>query len=212
MDRTRYKRVRRLIRGLNQSRRIQARKIDILCNDMVNAHGEFAAQVTSLKFVADFYEALLGKHDLTGVLAAAANRISDAASSANVAIFLLESDGFELYMTDEERPIEVHAASFEGCFTTDIVRSISAAGRICTLEDMFDYGLVLENADNMPQLSAAGIPLRPLGPAMGFILIYRSAEHKLTAAEVQRVATVTPGLCRAIDSIQTKHRTSQVHD
>lgn len=210
MDTTRYNRLRRLVRGLNKSRREQAKKIDILCNDMVNVHHEFVQRLISLKFVVSFYEALLGCNSLTSVLNTAANLIAEEMGDANVAIFLLESDSYELHITDGHGPIQVHGASFESSFTTEVVQNISAAGRVFTLEDMYDSGLVVEKAEHLPDLCAAAVPLRRVGSALGFILLYRRANQKLTPNEIKKTTAITSGLWRMIDSMQRAQQNSHL--
>ena len=212
LDTTRYKRVRQLVRAANKKRRLQAKQIDILCNDMVDVHGDFVRRLMSLEFVATFYRGLLGCNDLTSVLDIAANLISDGVRDSNVAIFLLESDGFELHMTDDDGPIEVQGRSLEGSFTAEAVKNISATGRICTLGEMFELGLSLEKAGDLSELSAVAVPLRRLGPTLGFILVSRRGQCKLTPGEVEKISAITSGLCSAIDSMQNTQKTSGLHD
>ena len=50
MNETRNKRVRSLVRKLNKVRKDQTKQIDILCNDMVSAHGDFVKQLKELTF------------------------------------------------------------------------------------------------------------------------------------------------------------------
>lgn len=209
LDEKRYKRVRLLVRELNKARRVQSKKIDILCNDMVSAHGEFVGQLISLEFMSNFYKGLLGCTDLTAVLAAGIKLVGEAVSRSNVAIFLLESEGFELHLSDGEVPIDVHNRSFAGYFTTEAVRNICAKGQICRLEDMFELGLV-DKARDLGDLSAVAMPLKRVGPAMGFILIYGGIDQKPTKGELQRIASIMGGLCTAIESCQKRTRVSDI--
>jgi hypothetical protein len=182
---------------------------------MVDVHGDFVRRLRSLEFIASFYRGLLGCNDLTSVLDIAANLISDSMSDSNVAIFFLESDHFELYMTDGDGPIEVQGRSLEGCFTAEAVKNISATGRVCTLGEMFELGLSLEKAGDLSELSAVAVPLRRLGPTLGFILVSRRGQYKVTPGEVAKISAITPGLCRAIDSMQKMQNTqkpSELHD
>lgn len=209
MDEKRYKRVRLLVRELNKARRVQSKKIDILCNDMVSVHGDFVGQLMSLEFMSSFYRGLLGCTDLTAVLDAGVKMIGDGVSRSNVAIFLLESEGFELHLSDGEVPIEVHDRSFAGYFTAEVVRNICAKGQICRLEDMFEAGLT-DKATQLGEISAVAMPLKRVGPSMGFILIYGELDKKPKKEELQRIASITPGLCAAIESCQRRQRVSSV--
>lgn len=209
MDEKRYKRVRLLVRELNKARRFQSKKIDILCNDMVSAYGDFVERLRSLEFMSIFYKALLGCSDLTSVLDTGAKLIGEAAGKSNVAIFLLESEGFELHLSDGEEPIEVHKRSFAGCFTTEVVRNICAKGQMCRLEDMFKLGLA-DKTRELGNLSAVAIPLKRFGPAVGFILIYGDKDQKLTNDKFAIISAITPGLCSAIESLKKVQTTTDV--
>jgi len=200
LNKARYKRVRRLIRELNRNRHAQAKKIDILCNDMVSAHGEFIRRLKPLVFGVSFYESLLGCGDLSSLLDTAGRMIGSAVDGSNVAVFLLDGEGFQLHITDGRHPIRIDEASLEGCFNTDVVRSISRSARICRLEDLFEMGLVGNPAD-FNGISVAAIPLNRFDRVYGFVLVYRVSGGELTADELAKVAAITPGLCNAIGAV-----------
>ncbi len=209
MNELRYKRVCHLVRELNKNRRAQAKKIDILCNDMVSAHGDFIKRLKPLVFSVSFYESILGCNDLSSLLDAAGKVIGSAVNESNVAVFLLDGNGFQLHITDGRRPIQVDAESPENCFSKQVVQSISRCGRICRLEDMFEMGLT-ENLQELNKISAAAIPLNRFGRVFGFILIYRGARDELTADELAKVAAITPGLCNAIGAVGQSVKPSNV--
>ncbi|MCD6393698.1 MAG: hypothetical protein J7M40_09340 [Planctomycetes bacterium] len=200
MNKSRYKRVCHLVRELNKRRRVQEKKIDILCNDMVSAHGEFIARLKPLVFGVSFYESILGCNDLSSLLDAAGKMIGSAVDKSNVAVFLLDGDGFQLHITDGDRPIQIDAASLENCFSTQVVRTISRGGRVFRLEEMFEMGLEGDPED-FNKISAAGIPLNRFGRVYGFVLIYRVVGNELNADELAKVAAITPGLCNAIGTV-----------
>ena len=200
MNKARYKRVCRLVRELNKSRHVQEKKIDILCNDMVSAHGDFIKRLKPLVFGVSFYESILGCNDLSSLLDAAGKMIGSAVDESNVAVFLLDGDSFQLHITDGHRPIQIDAASLENCFSTQVVKKISRGGRICRLEEMFEMGLE-GDLEDFNKISAAAVPLNRFGRVYGFVLIYRVVGNELTADELAKVATITPGLCNAIGTV-----------
>ncbi len=200
MNKARYKRVCHLVRELNKSRHVQEKKIDILCNDMVSAHGDFIKRLKPLVFGVSFYESILGCNDLSSLLDAAGKMIGSAVDESNVAVFLLDGDSFQLHITDGRHPIQIDAASLESCFSTQVIKNISRSGRICRLEDMFEMGLT-GNLEDFNKISAAALPLNRFGRVYGFVLIYRAAGNELTADELAKVAAITPGLCNAIGTV-----------
>jgi len=186
---------------LNKERRQQAEKIDILCNDMVSAQKDFVNQIQSLIFTVNFYETLIGQNCQSVLLDTAAMFIRENVNNANVAIFLLDSNGFALHIVDKDKPIEFDTASLESCFTSELVSDISRANHICKLSDMFEMGLV-GNPTQLGRLSVAAIPLKRLCQPIGFILLYRDCDNDFTGQELERVAAITGGLCSAITNSQ----------
>ncbi len=201
LDKQDSKRTRRLISKLNKIRHTQDRKIDILCNDMVSAHRDFVKQLSSLNFTVDFYESILGQNDLGGLLNTAAERIKEYVADCNVAIFLLESEGFELHIVDQEHPIDIDADSLESYFTPEVVRNICRSNRVNSLKDMFEMGLV-GNVSDLSRISAAAVPLGRFGSGIGFILIYRGADKPLGCNDLEKLTTIQSGLCKTIESCQ----------
>lgn len=200
MDKIRYKRVCHLVRELNKRRHVHEKKIDILCNDMVSAHGEFITRLKPLVFGVSFYETILSCNDLSSLLDAAGKMIGSAVDKSNVALFLLDGDSFQLHITDGNRPIQIDAASLENCFSTQVVKKLSRGGRIYRLEEMFEMGLE-GDPDDFNKISAAAVPLNRFGRVYGFVLIYRVISNELTADELAKVAAITPGLCNAIGTV-----------
>ena len=197
LDTQRRKRIRHLVGRLNKERRQQAKKIDILCNDMVSAQKDFVTQIQSLMFGVNFYEALIGQRSQSVLLDTAAVFIRENVSNANVAIFLLESNGFALHIVDEDKPIEIDAAKFESCFTSELVSDISRANHVCRLNDMFEMGLV-GNPSEFGRISVAAIPLNRFCQPVGFILLYRASDNDFTNEELEGIAGIRAGLCSAI--------------
>lgn len=197
----RNKRLRRLISQLNKTRRLQAQKIDILCNDIVAAHRDFIKQLQVLCFAAEFYESLVGQTDIDTVLCTAADLIKQAVCDSSIALFLLESNGFQIHMFQTTQPIIVDTEQLKNCFTSELVGNICNSNKVCFIDDMFGMGLG-GNLTALNKISAAAIPLHQIGPPIGFILIYRSAENKLASEELEKIAAVTSGLSRSIKSCQ----------
>ena len=177
---------------------------------MVSAHTDFVDRLNSLNFGVNFYESILGQSNLTTLLNIAAEHIKHSVRNANVAVFLVNCDGFELHMVDEETPIEITAERLESYFTSEVAKNICRANWVCSLEDMLAMGLV-GNPNELSRISAAAVPLRRFGPGVGFILIYRGAEDALSRSELKKVAAITPGLSRAIEACQEATHTSNIN-
>ncbi len=79
--------------------------------------------------------------------------------------------------------------------------NICKSNKVCTLDDMFAMGMQ-GNLIGLNKISGVTIPLGLHGSSLGFVLICRSSENKLTAEEISNVSAVTCGLSRAIQSCQ----------
>ena len=207
MDQNRRKRIRGLVHNLNKVRRRQAAKIDILCNDMIAAHRDFIHSTQSLSFAVNFYESIIGLADRTRILEATAETIRRHISGAHVAVFLLESDGFELHCVDDENPIDVDAECIEGLFTRELAATICRANWVCSLDDMVQMGLQA-SPEQLGRISAAAIPLGRYSPGVGFILIYRAAGNRLRRDDLARLTAITPGLVKALRACGPERETS----
>jgi hypothetical protein len=203
----RYKRLRLLISKLNKERKKQAKKTDILCNDLIAAQRNFIKRLDTISFTANFYETIIGTTDLSSLILIASKLIKDEIPDANVTFFLRQADNFELHMFENDRPILLEKQRLENCFTPELVNNICKSNKICTLDDMFAMGLQ-GNLTCLNKISAVTIPLSQLGPSLGFILIYRSAQNKLTADELNNIAAIALGLSRAIASCQVLCRSA----
>ena len=200
-DKQRHRRLRLLIKKLNKERKTQAKKIDILCNDIIAAQREFIKRLDTIGFTAGFYEAIVGASDLSNLLLTTDKLIKDEIPDANVAFLLRQADSFELHMSEVDKPIALEKQQLENCFTPELVDNICKSNKLCTLDDMFAMGLQ-GNLVSLNKISAVTVPLNQLGLSLGFILIYRSSQNKLTADELSNISAVTSGLSRAIASCQ----------
>ena len=204
-DKQRHRRLRLLIKKLNKDRKKQNQKIDILCYDLIASQRNFIKRLGIINFAANFYESILGTTDLNKLLYTAVEFIKAENEDVNITFFLRQEESFELHMFESDRPIAVEKQYIENCFSQELIDSISKSNKVCTLDDMFAMGLQ-GNLNELNKISAVTIPLGLLGSLLGFILVYRSSENKLTADEIGRISAVINGLSRAITSCQTLSR------
>jgi len=200
-EKQRHRRLRLLVSELNKERKKQAKKIDILCNDLIAAQREFIKRLGTISFTANFYEAVVGITELSTLILTASKLIKNESPDSNVAFFLRQAENFELHMFESEKPITLEKQDLENCFTAELVSNICKSNKICTLDDMFAMGLQ-GKLTALNKISAVTIPLGELGSSLGFILIYRSSQNKLTSDELTNITAITPGLSRAIQSCQ----------
>jgi len=206
-DKQRHRRLRLLIKKLNKKRKKQAKKIDILCNDFIAAQRDFIKSLKTISFMANFYESIIGITDLNSLLSAAVKLIKEKNADADVTFFLRQSDNFELYMFESEQPIILEKQHFENCFNSELMNNIYKSNKVCTLNDMFAMGLQ-GNLIGLNKISVVTLPLGLHSSSLGFILICRSSENKLTSEEISNLSAATCGLSRAIQSCQATLRSA----
>ena len=168
---------------------------------MVLANKDVIEQLRVLTYTVDFYESITGEIDLSILLDKCAHQVRKFVKDSNVAVFLTNSNGFELHMADD-CPIEMDPSKIEGYFTEEVVNDICRSTKICSLDDMCKIGLQ-GNPNVLNNISAAAVPIGRFSEPTGFILICRTAEKQLKAKELEKIATITPGLRNAINACQS---------
>ncbi len=201
-DKQRHKRLRLLMKQLNKDRKRQAKKIDILCNDMIEAQRGFIRTLRTISFAASFYESIVGMTDLNDLLCTAVKLIQTENPAANVTFFLRRPESFEIHAFESSQPSPLGAEHIESCFSQELMDNICKSNKICTLEDIFEMGLQGDLA-GLNGVSGVTIPLGQFGSPLGFMLIHRSSRGRLTAEEIGNISAVTSGLSQAIASCQT---------
>jgi hypothetical protein len=188
------------IRALRHKQTRQNQQIGLLCQDMVSAHGQFAQKLSRMTFVTGFYETLLGSGNLEALLDTAALAIQARLRQANVAVFILEKQGFDIHLVSaaQDKP-PLGREHFQQWFTTAAANNVALAGQVCSAERLLTLGMQASPA-LLKQISIAAVPLGVLGHAVGFVLLWRSADQPLLRDQLETVAAVASGLRAAIQA------------
>lgn len=197
----RNSRIRRLIRKLNRTKRLQGKKINILCNDIISLHKKFAPTLQVLKFVAEFYQGLIGQDELPHLLHFASKNITDSLHDCSVAIFLLESNNFQVHLFDNQNEPDSTGEKIANCFTVDVIKEISDSHNVCLAEGICTMGLQGE-LEVLSTLCLAAFPLQCDGLRIGALLVYRPAEMPFSESDLEKINAVTTGLGKAIRASQ----------
>jgi len=197
----RHKRLRLLLRKVNQQRKRQATQIDILCHDLIGAQRSFLHRLQDVGFAAEFYQSLLGCTDVHGLLARAGRIIKQELPGAEVAFFLRQPDGCELHNCPGDESLYHERHGPQECFDSELVENICKHNRACALEDILDLG-----ANGAPttlrKFSLVTLPLSDLGRSLGFALIYCARPQALNMADVRRIVPVMRGLAQAVRAVR----------
>jgi hypothetical protein len=170
---------------------------------MVAAHGEFSLQLRILVDTVHFYEAILGKRDLTCLLDTAAAQIQSLLADTKAAIVVLDSNGFSMHRVPAASEATVPVSALESTLTPEIVHKLSNNRKLCMLNQMWEMGLE-DLGGEFSKMTAVAIPLTFRGPGLGFILMYRDASKPFKRNELHSIESLIPGLRDAIRSLRTE--------
>lgn len=193
----RNKRLRSLVKRLNQQRKVQARQIDILCNDIIGVQRGFINTLNRFAFTADFCESMIGLDDLQSLLAEVATQIRRGFGDYCLAFFLISGDSYQRHVFDGNSGEGDKSCRLEEFVTAELVEDIASSNKVCSLNELLSMGLQLGPAESK-QLTAVTIPLNHQAKTGGFVLIYSNGRVSLSDEQVKSLCAVRFGLSRAI--------------
>jgi len=203
-NQSRYDRVRKLIRLVNQRRKRQAKQIDILCNDFIIAHRNLIKKAETLCFAANFYQSIIAAKNLEDVLDTAGALLKNEIKDAAVVFFLKQGGSFNKYCSANIDNDSRDEQSLESFITTETASSICRENYPCNLDEMMNMGLQIAPV-LLGKLTAFAVPLLSSGSSIGFILIYRKSDKQISLEQIDMVNCISFGLARAIASCQTAY-------
>jgi hypothetical protein len=196
---TRYKRLRELVRGVNRQRKQQAKQIDILCHDLIDAQRDFIRRLTNLHSVTSFYQSVLGCTDPKLFSQAAGQLIQEMLSDTHIVVCRPSYESQRIGCL--RAPLE-EALCLERFLDQTIVTSITSLNRVCTEDDMLESGLQI-NPIKLASLQAVTVPLSQGAASLGFILLYRT-ERAFLQEEVDFVTSLAKGLSHALVAVSSQ--------
>ncbi len=194
--------LRQAVRKLGHIRRTQKKQIDILCNDILSAHGNFINHLKNFRFAADFYESILGIHDTDLLAKAAGEFFNNNLGGVNAAVVFLISGQPQVHIYGIDANLEDVPSQIGPYLTGRMVQMVCQSGKICTADELCKMGFFASPAV-LKKISLAAIGLNKSGPAQGMIVLYRSAEKALCDFELAQAASVVGGLCTALKNMQS---------
>ncbi len=168
----------------------------MICNDIVGFHSDFIRQLSGFQFSADFYENLMGLTDIGAILHSSCDRLAENHPNCAFAFFLNHQDTFDIYQSDNE-PTALAQNNIIDCFDKEIINQICLANRICTLDELYGLGLAI-NPKTAKDISLVVVPIANFEHLNCVLVIYSEKARQLTTDGLSKIASITPGLCRAI--------------
>ena len=196
-DSKRNNRIRLLAKNLNRRRKKQAMQIDLLCNDIINAHKDFLETVRTLTFTSEFYESLIGHIDLDNLFRTCAFMLQKHIPNANIVFFINEHNRFQSYAFDCNVNETDEACRLEQYFTSELVEAIINTNRSCNIDELLQMGLQI-NPAILKNSFVITVPIAANGSLTGLILLYKFSSQPFDQRQIRLLCSVRRGLSRAV--------------
>jgi transcriptional regulator with GAF, ATPase, and Fis domain len=193
----RYQRIKKLVKSLNKQRRKQAKQIDILCNDIIQAHRGFIHNLDRLAFTAQFTESIIGIIDLDHLLYTAATIIKQHFYQMNLTFCINNGNDFNLYAFESDECQLNDEQRIEQYFNKEAVTNIINNNKICLMDDLLEMGLIIKPTVAR-QISVTSIPLSNDTVFSGFIFLYNTSSEKIDENHLEMLTSIKRSLSLAI--------------
>ncbi|MGA3067170.1 MAG: response regulator [Tepidisphaeraceae bacterium] len=187
---TRIDRLRDAVRRLNEARKVVAKKVDLLCNDLINAYGDLSRQLDTVRISESFRGAIHSAEDLEQMLCHAMDWLLRQMGYANVAIWLAAEPGFQLgaYMKytipGEPGLIDAMRQTLVPIVMRDGLVHLSAAE--------IQEKLSEQEAKHLKNQTVLGAHCTYLGESLAQIIMFRDADKPFTGADITTLRTIGP--------------------
>ena len=187
---SRIDRLRDAVRRLNESRKLVSKKVDLLCNDLINAYGDLSRQLDTVRISESFRGAIHAADDLEQMLCHAMDWMLRQIGYANVAIWLASEPGFQLgaymkYTIPGDPPL---IEAMRGGLLTMIARE----GMVHLSPTEVGQKLTAEEARLLKDQTVLGAHCTYLGESLAQIVMFREATKPFTGADIATLRTIGP--------------------
>ena len=193
-------RIRRLVKTLNYSRKKQAGKIDILCNDMVNIHREFIKTIDTLAFAAEFYKSIIAARDLSALLAQVHQQLKPNLTNSALTFFVKRAASFEVYSFGQNSPNQAESIDITDLFTDDLLEKLTESVETCSLNELLEWGLPIKPT-HAARLFINATPITRFGKGIALIVNHGPAKTNPAQKLTPMITAINEGLYKAIDSL-----------
>ena len=193
----RNKRAKAVIKGLKDRLKKQQGQVDILCRDMVRAHTDFSANLHKMCFLLEFYETVTGMKNVSQILSSACQAYRSIFGDVSVAFYLTSTSSFEYHSKCKDDMVEIGTSQIESCFSKELADSLSSSNMIMRLGDINQLAYQ-ENLGLLKDMNVVVIPLRKLGPEIGFGMIYCDSSIELKDKDIELAASISAGMAKAV--------------
>jgi len=196
VDKARHARLKKLVHNINRQRKVQARKIDILCNDMVQGHRSLLENLRHLAFASHVHESLIACCDADKVLKAVAETFGSNFCSRNTTLLLLEAGQVAVH-TISGGPLAKEASELPTFFNAENIRGICRQNRSCLLPELLEIPVQIP-PKLASQIAAAAIPLNFEHHPVGVLLFAGTNLHPIDEKLLRAASAAAPAIAKAL--------------
>ena len=207
IDNNRYRRLRLLVHKVNKARKQQAKQIDILCHDLIEAQRDFNRRLSVIGLSASFYQSILGVTDLEALLNIASAHMVETTDVTQVVFVIRSGNQCKTHACPESTFPTNPEVRLEELFSQEVLDGICHSGRACTMADMLAMGLQIRPTD-LSRVSASTIPLTDGVCSRGFMLLYHKVDSPISPMQIEQITAITGGLTKAITACEMLSRSA----
>lgn len=197
-NRRKVERLREAVRKLGTARRTVAKKVDLLCNDLVAAYGEISRQVDSVRVGEDFRKLTEKAADLEQLLCHTMDWLMRRCGYSNIAVFLATGESFQLgaYVkyTMASSP-ELTEALLNG-----LVAKAGREGFVRVSADEANHELTAAELRHLRGHSAIAANCTYLGDSLATLVLFRDGASPFTAEDAETFRIIAPLVAVALAS------------
>ena len=196
MNKERHARLRSLVHDINRQRKIQARKIDILCNDMVRAHRGLLEGLRNLSFTAGVHESLIACYDADEVFKAVSEAFSRRFGTCAAALLLVDGSDITTHCLPGNL-LDTEVSELPSFFTAENVRSICSGNRVHLLPELLQLPVQVP-PQSVANSWAVAVPLSFERRDVGVLLFFGSDATKASERLIQSATITAPAIAKAL--------------
>ncbi len=183
-----------MVKALNKDRKKQARQIDLLCHDLIDAQRAFVRRLETIGFAAGLYKLLLGAQNTEHVLRILVNEVQSLMPSMDINLVLRQDEKCKIYPLETTTRDEGHPVD---AFDGPLVNAVCRANKTCHLDDLLGMGLSI-SPQKASRIQMTTLPMPQGGRCMGFIVLTSPANVTVPANMTERIALVVSGISQAV--------------
>lgn len=206
----RIDRLRDAVKRLNEARKVVAKKVDLLCNDLISAYGDLSRQLDSVRISESFRGSIHSADDLEQMLCHAMDWLLRQMGYANVAIWLAAEPGFQLgaymkYTIPGDGPlVESMRQSLLPMITREGILHLTPA-------DVTNK-LTTEESLHLKDQTILAAHCTYLGESLAQIVMFREGSKPFTSADVITLKTIGPVFAVTLATMVRQGPTDDAND